>query len=110
MKAWLIQPYGEDWCFIVHARTRSKAKKKGLGLIDEWNKIRAIRLPKLDGKIITNELLLASGFDYEWEGEPLDYRGYIMECGCDLCVESLKQHKEEQDVDNSEDGDQGHPS
>ena len=91
MKTWWINPYGEDWGFIVHADTRSEARVKGLGLIDEWTEIRATRLPTLDGKTITLERLLEAGFPEAWEGEPISVTGYIMECGCDLCKESFYQ-------------------
>ena len=48
-KAWWVQPYDEDWGFIVHAEDRSGARTKGLSLIDEWGQIRAVRLKPLDG-------------------------------------------------------------
>ena len=89
MKAWWINPYGEDWGFIVHADTRSEARVKGLSLIEEWTQIRATRLKKLDGKIITLQELLDAGFPETWEGEPISVIGYILECGCDLCKASL---------------------
>ena len=88
-KTWWINPYGEDWGFIVHANTRSDARTKGLSLIEEWTQIRATRLKKLDGKIITLQSLLDAGFPETWEGEPIDVIGYILECGCDLCKASL---------------------
>ena len=88
-KAWWVTPYGEDWGCIVHADTRAQARSKGLGLIDEWNEIRAVRIPELDGKIITKESLLDAGFPEEWEGMPIYPTGYILECGCDLCKKSL---------------------
>ena len=88
-RAWWISPYGEDWGFIVHADTRSQARNKGLGLIDEWNEIRAVRIPELDGKIITRGSLLEAGFPEEWEGYPISPTGYILECGCELCKKSL---------------------
>ena len=88
-KAWWINPYGEDWGFIVHADTRSGARVKGLSLIEEWTQIRATRLKKLDGKVITLQLLFDAGFPETWEGEPISVIGYILECGCDLCKASL---------------------
>jgi len=88
-KAYWINPYGENWGFIVHAETRSGARVKGLSLIEEWTQIRATRLKKLDGKIITLQALLDAGFPETWEGEPISVIGYILECGCDLCRASL---------------------
>ena len=83
-KAWWINPYGEDWGFIVHADTRSDARTKGLPLIDEWTEIRATRLQDLDGEIITQALLIDAGFPETWEGLPIS-----VECGCELCKASL---------------------
>ncbi len=91
MKTWWINPYGEDWGFIVHADTRSEARVMGLSLIDEWTQIRATRLKKLDGKIITKDALLLAGFPEVWEGFPIDATGYLIECGCDLCKASIKK-------------------
>ena len=91
-KAWVVGPYGDDWVVIVHAETRGEARKKG-AFVDfaEFTDMRAIRARDLDGKLITNRVLLDAGFPETWEGLPLDASGYIMDCGCDLCHESLKQ-------------------
>ena len=90
-RAWWINPYGEDWGFIVHAETRSEARTKGLSLIDDWTEIRATRLKALDGKIITKERLLEAGFPETWEGLSISVTGYLLECGCKLCKASLKE-------------------
>lgn len=88
-KAWWINPYGEDWGFIVHADTRSEARTKGLPLIEEWTAIRATRLKQLDGGIITQARLIDSGFPETWEGLRISVTGYLLECGCELCKASL---------------------
>ena len=92
--AWWINPYGEDWGLIVHAETRSEARTKGLSLIDEWTQIRAIRLPKLDGGLITKQRLLDAGFPETWVGLPLSVTGYILDCGCELCKASLRGERD----------------
>jgi hypothetical protein len=96
VKTWWINPYGEDWGFIVHADTRSQARVKGLGLIDEWTEIRATRLKKLDGNLITKQRLLAAGFPETWEGLPISVTGYILDCGCKLCKASLARERNEE--------------
>jgi len=94
MKAWQVGPYHDDWVAIVHAETRGQAREKcsHIDMID-FTDVRAIRLPELDGKLITAQALLDAGFPETIEGEPLEAWGYIVDCGCPLCVESLRQTK-----------------
>lgn len=90
-KAYSVGPYGEDWIAIVHTDTRAQARMKG-SFIDptEYIDMRAIRVPELDGKVITNQIMIDSGFPETWEGEPIDFVGYILDCGCELCKKALK--------------------
>jgi hypothetical protein len=89
-KAWIVGPYGDDWVVIVHRETRGQArsagaKVDGLEIID----IRAVRASDLDGKLISNQVLLDAGFPETVEGEGLDFEGYILDCRCDLCRQAL---------------------
>lgn len=89
-KTWQVGPYQDDWVVIVHAETRGQARLKGAGVgYDEFIGMRAVRVPKLDGKLITRQTLTDAGFPKTWEGESLDAASYILDCGCDLCKESL---------------------
>jgi hypothetical protein len=97
MKAWQVGPYRDDWVAIVHADSRGRARMKGSHvdmMFGEFIDIRAIRLPDLDGKLITTQVLLDAGFPETVEGEPLEAWGYIVDCGCPLCVESLRQMRQ----------------
>jgi len=99
MKTWQVGPYHDDWVAIVHAGNRGQARKKGAHVdFAEFTDIRAIRLPELDGKLITVETLLAAGFPETVEGEPLEAWGYITDCasgGCDVCKRSLEWERRE---------------
>jgi hypothetical protein len=90
-KAWLVGPYNEDWVTIMHAATRGKARQKGMLVeFSDFTNMRAIRLPKLDGKLITMDLLLESGFPTAFDGFPLDVADYVFACCCELCKKSVR--------------------
>jgi len=95
MKTWQVGPYHDEWVVIVHADTRGQARAKG-ATVDGGDLIdmRAIRVPDLDGKLVTNETLRDAGFPETWEGEKLDAYGYIIDCGCDVCKASLREAQE----------------
>jgi len=57
---------------------------------NEFTEMRAVRIPALDGMLITRESLTDAGFPETWEGEPLEASGYILDCGCAVCKESLR--------------------
>lgn len=91
MKTWQVGPYTEDWVVIVHADSRSQARVKGASVnFDDFIEMRAIRLPNLDGKFITAENLIDAGFSEEYEGIPIDAIGYILDCGCEICKQSIR--------------------
>ncbi|KKL62526.1 hypothetical protein LCGC14_2184340 [marine sediment metagenome] len=95
LKTWQVGPYQDDWVVIVHAETRGQARKMG-AYVDgnEFTEMRAIRLPKLDGKLITRQTLTEVGFPETWEGEPLDAADYILDCGCEICKASLREQND----------------
>lgn len=90
-KAWQIGVYGDDWAAIVHADTRAEARTLGT-MVDghEFTSIRAIRLPELDGKLITRETMIEAGWPEEWIETTDDILGYIDFCGCDVCKASRR--------------------
>ena len=91
MKTWEVGLHHDDWVTVVHAETRGKARMKGANIaFDDYVDMRATRLPELDGKQITNDVLIEAGFPETWEGEPIDFVGYILDCGCAICLESLR--------------------
>jgi len=87
-KAWVVGPYRDVWVCIVHAHTRGQAKAKLMSEIGDFTAIRAIREPRMDNKLVTEENLLDAGFPEEYNGDPIDATGYLGFCGCDLCGES----------------------
>ena len=90
MKTWQVGPYDEDWAAIIHAETRGKARMRGAMIaFDNYVDMRAVRMPDLDGKLITNDVLVEAGFPDTWEGIAIDYVGYILDCGCNICKTSL---------------------
>lgn len=92
MKTWQVGPYRDDWVAIVHADTRGKARQMGAAIDgNDFASIRAIRLPQLDGKLVTAEGMADAGFPEDIEGEELEgdvVLGYIDFCQCDICIES----------------------
>jgi len=101
-KTWAVGPYGGgQWAMIFHAPDRSRARAMGV-CVDpfyEFTDMRAIRLPKLDGTLITRDLLIECGFpigegDEFYEEDPYAaVAGYLAECKCDLCKRSLEALK-----------------
>jgi hypothetical protein len=99
MKAWVVGRYDDEWAAIVHADTRAKARMKGMGIgFDEFISIYARRLPNMDDKVPTVDLMIEAGWpeDDEWLGGKLDLIGYILDCGCGLCREAIRRAKEGQ--------------
>lgn len=95
MKTWLVSPYGDDWVSIVHANTRGQARMKGAAIdLLDFIDMRATRLPKLDGKLITREAMIEAGWPEEIEGYALDVWGYIADCGCEVCKLSIRVERE----------------
>lgn len=93
-KTWQVGSYHDEWAAIVHAPTRGVARMMGAWIdFDDFTDIRAVRLPSLDGKLITTETLVEAGFPETWEGEPIDPLGYIDFCYCDICKASKRHGK-----------------
>ena len=96
MKAWTVQNRYENWCVLIHAETRGKAKAAGCGEIDsEFTEVNVRRLPGLDDKPITYENAKEAGFRYtdpdggiydedqsEYYLRPEEFTNY---CRCDVC-------------------------
>lgn len=92
VKAWMVGPYDDDWVITVHRENRGQARLAGsLMQFDDFTDMRAIRAPDLDGKVINNQVLLDAGFPETWEGEPLDFFGYIRDCHCELCRQAIRE-------------------
>jgi len=86
MKAWEVSPVGGDYSVIVHADTRGRAVAKGcrvehLGFIE----MRARRIPQMDNKAVTKELMIEAGWCEESIEEPFDSRLWTFVCGCEHC-------------------------
>ncbi len=95
LKTWQVGPYDDEWVVIVHTETRGQARKMGSRVdFNEFTEMRAVRLPLLDGKLITRQTLTEAGFPLTWEGEPLDASGYILDCGCEICKVSLREQND----------------
>ncbi len=91
MKTWQVGPYDDDWVVIVHADTRGEARAKGTYVqFDDFIDMRATRLPSLDGQLITNDTLIHAGFPEKPHGIRIDFVGYIFDCGCEICQESIQ--------------------
>ena len=89
-KAWVVGPYQDEWVVIVHRATRAEARVAGaavdgLAMIE----MRAVREPRLDGRVPSMQALLDAGFPETWDGLPTDLEGYILDCKCSLCQEAL---------------------
>jgi hypothetical protein len=95
--AYYAQYEGEDYCTVLHAETRGKAKYRfarvdPAGNYDRsrWNEIRLYRLPKWDNKPFRkgdeyNQLFAPDSYDDNGEGV---YDGYSwIDCDCPLCKE-----------------------
>jgi hypothetical protein len=94
MKAWIVY-YGDEWCTLVHADTRGKAKAQAINNVfegDGFTEFSANRLPGLDDKPITYQNAKEAGFEYrdDWDGNPLKAAEFINDCRCDICL----SHKE----------------
>ena len=90
MKTWQVGPRDNEWVVIVHADSRGKARQIGAHIdFSEFTEMRAVRLPRLDGKPVTRETLIDAGFPETVEGEPLDPLGYIDFCPCDDCQRAM---------------------
>lgn len=101
-KTWAVGPYGMgEWAMIFHAPDRSHARAMGLRVdpFYEFIDMRAIRLPKLDGRLITRDLLIECGFpigesdEFYTENAYDAVAEYVAECKCDLCKRSLEALK-----------------
>ena len=97
--AFYAQYENEDYCTVVHAKTRGKAKWRfarvdPAGNYDPsmWNEIRLKRLPEWDDKPFVrgeeyNQLF--SPDSYNDAGDPV-YDGYSwIDCDCPLCTGAL---------------------
>lgn len=65
-KCWFVQCKSEDFGDFVFAETRAKAiyQSEAYGDTLDWVAIRAIRVPKLDGKEISKANVEAAGFTW----------------------------------------------
>lgn len=84
MKAWWIW-FDDEWGDYVHGETVSKAKAMFWATwsweADEWIRLRAKRVPRLDDKPITMEAILE--VDHYSEGDLLHVWYPI--CTCEIC-------------------------
>lgn len=99
MKAYVAQFKDEEWCTLIHGKTRAQAKYNFLhweptGMADRsyWNDIRLRRLPGLDDLPITYENAKAAGFEYaanefDDDGNSLDDGPdhFVNDCCCEIC-------------------------
>lgn len=86
MKAWEIISIDQEWSVIVHADTRGKAVAKACNVENgEFIEFRTRRLPLIDDKPITRELMIASGWPEEYLEEPFDPTLWTFVCGCEHC-------------------------
>ena len=93
MKAWIITNLGEweEYCILVHAETRGKAKAYGQARdpgfgFDDFTFISARRLPGLDGLPFTIENNRAAGFRYQDDdGNDIVDGEFYNDCGCGIC-------------------------
>ncbi len=98
-KTWQVGSYGDDWVVIVHAETRGRARAMGATVGPDWfTDMRAIRLPTLDGKLITVTSLIEAGFQEKYEGWPIDVEGYVFVCWCEICKDSLALAREKKNA------------
>ncbi len=87
MKAWEVMHKQEEWSVIVHADTRGKAIVAGQSVgADDFIELSARRLPLIDDKPVTKELMIESGWregllDSEMSGA----NDYTFPCGCEHC-------------------------
>ena len=93
MKAWVVY-YEDDWCSLVHAKTRGKACAYIMNKIDPGEGFicfHALRLPGLDDKPITYENAADIGFFYQDEfnneNRITPKESFINDCACKTCIQ-----------------------
>jgi len=92
MKAWEVFPIDRDYSVIVHADTRGKAIAKGCSVeFLDFIEMRARRIPQMDDKAVTKELMLEAGWPEENIEEPFDSRLWTFACGCGHCTASPRR-------------------
>ena len=93
---WIVGPVDYEWTAIIHEETRGRAKARGASIgFDDFVDMRARRLPKFDGKLITREMLIEHGFVMDGFSFPYeDGTGYLADCGCSICWNSMKLLRE----------------
>jgi len=96
MKAWIVY-YDNEWCSLVHAKTRGQACAYIMNRIDPGDGFiyfRAIRMPGLDDKPITYINALEAGFHYRSFPDADDYipeNYFINDCNCNICKPKLER-------------------
>lgn len=86
MKAWEVSPIYDEWSVIVHADTRGRAIAKGCNVeFTLFVEMRARRIPQMDDKPVTKELMIEAGWCEETIEEPFDSRLWTFPCGCEHC-------------------------
>lgn len=92
-RAWIVGPYKDEWVLICHRASRSEARQVGASIDSDMHifDMRARRLPLLDGRVPSLDLLRSAGWSEEYLQESDGIWGYIADCGCELCKLALKQ-------------------
>ena len=90
-KAWIVQ-CADEWCTLMHADTRGRAKELARRYVDDWNEFTdmgARRLPELDDRPFTYEDCKNAGFEYAEFEDPDDgsqaKEAFTNDCPCDIC-------------------------
>ena len=86
MKAWEVSHRLDDWSIIVHADTRGKAMMIGSSVaVDDFIDMRARRLPLMDDKPVTKELMIESGWITGVLSSPTNIGDWVFMCDCEHC-------------------------
>ena len=93
MRAYICTLVGAEWCTLIHAESRGKAKYNfqqwGPLSPDDcyWVDIWVKRYPGLDDKPFTKETLAEAGFKFTDEdgNEDMGNENFVNDCRCVLC-------------------------
>lgn len=86
MKAWEVSPVDQEWSVIIHEETRGRAIAKGCNVeFTEFIEMRARRIPQMDDRAVTKELMIEAGWCSENVEEPFHAELWTFPCGCEYC-------------------------
>ena len=86
MKAWEVSPIDQEWSVIIHEDTRGKAIARGCGVeFTEFTEMSARRIPNMDDKTVTKELMIEAGWLEEAVEEPFHAELWTFPCLCEHC-------------------------